>query len=267
MTDQLFRELYKKLELIDDNGHLLSLHTNCPNCDICWKTAKNRMPKPTDNFWTITKPWVGDKYQTKRILIVGENMNEYGGYEGAVDLTNWAREQIENGAIKTFKSKTYSGSFVFHRMASYATTILYHKKILVSKYNNIWPNQKDVSKAFEYIAFTNQIKCSPIGQKSEQTSEMWEKCGKFILKGEIRILEPEIIIILGTSDNFNNFNLRVMDSPISLKWNGKIGFGIGELNNKNTEIYVVPHPASFGGNSKEIILDLKEHLKTGANSA
>ena len=85
---------------------------------------------------------------------------------------------------------------------------------------------------------------------------MWEHCGNYILKNEIELLQPNKILVLGNSDNFNYLNYKVLDKVISLKWKGKVGIGNGYVNKKPVELIVVPHPASFGGNSSEIMNDL-----------
>lgn len=258
MTDKKFNKLYKNLKLIDENEKLLTLHKDCPNCNICWKNVRDRMPE--HDFWTIAKPWIGKHYKRTRLLVIGENMNDYGGYDAAINLVNCSKEEIKKGHIKTLKKTDYSGTFLFHRLASYSTAILKKENAIDCKDYAIWPEAIDNYKSFDYLSFTNQIKCSPFGQKSEQSNEMWQNCGNFILKKEIEILQPKNILILGKSDNYNYFNSYIPDEKINLNWNGSIGIGLVKINGRKTKLYVVPHPASFGGNNKQIMIDLKYHI-------
>ena len=260
MNDEIFKRLYKKLNLIDKNGKILPLHKKCPNCEKCWENAKDRMPKKSHDFWTITRPWIGKNYEQTKLLVIGENMNEYGSYDGAINLVNWAREDIKKGRIKTLKKPSYSGTFLFHRLASYSTAILSKEDDYQYANFDVWPSAIDNNKSFDYLSYTNQIKCSPIGQKSEQPQQMWDNCGDYILKHEIEILKPKSILILGTSDNYKYFNSFIPDESINIDWERNIGTGFANIKGRQTKIYVVPHPASFGGNKKQIMTDIKKHL-------
>lgn len=255
VTDKQFKNLYTKLGLINSNGTIITLHSDCPFSNKCWKNIQDRKPA-NDGFWTITRPWVGKSYNKLKLLVLGINMNEYGSYNGAINLINWTKNEIGNGKRKMFVSKTYSGTFLFHRMGSYITSFVEKAGLIKPTWVNNYPLPKDIVTALDYISYTNHIKCSPIGEKSKPTYEMWENCGNFILKNEIKELQPIKILVLGNSDNFNYLNQKVLDKSISLKWKGKIGIGIGYLNEKQIEITVVLHPASFGGNSSKIMKDL-----------
>ena len=255
MNDILFRKIYSKLKLSDNNGTMLTLHSDCPNCNSCWQNIQDRKPK-NDGFWTVTRPLVGKKYNELKLLVVGINMNEYGSYEGAINLINWTKEEIGRGKIKMFVSDTYNGTFLFHRMGSYITAFVENANLISPTWKGHYPISNDIISSLDYVSYTNHIKCSPVGEKSKPTYPMWENCGNYILRKEIEILEPNKILVLGNSDNFYYLNKNVLDNQISLKWKGKVGLGNGLVNNKKVEITVVPHPASFGGNSFQIMRDL-----------
>jgi hypothetical protein len=255
--DQQFKNLYEKLGLIKSDGTMITLHSDCPFSDKCWKNIQDRKPVKEGKFWTITRPWVGENYEDFRLLVVGINMNEYGCYDCAIELVNQAKKEYEEGYTKNFMTETYSGTFLFHRMASYVNALIEKEGIYKPNWGNDgFPSKQDLIKSFDFFAFTNHIKCSPIEENSKPTYEMWENCGRFILKNEINVLEPSKILVLGKEENFYYFNQKVLDEPISLEWKGNIGLGKGHINNKQVEIIVVPHPASFGGNSHEIMKEL-----------
>ncbi len=255
MIDKKFKELYSEIGLIDEKGKILTLHSTCKYCNNCWQDIEDRKPG-NDGFWTITKPWVGKNYEKLKLLVVGINMNEYGSYDGAVNLVEQAKKEYELGYTKNFVSETYKGTFLFHRMTSYVNAIIEKESIYTPNWINSFPSKQDLIKSFDLFAYTNQIKCSPVGEKSKPTYQMWENCGNYILKNEINLLKPNKILVLGDSDNFSYLNNKVLDDTIHLKWKGNVGIGNGYVNKNPIDIIVVPHPASFGGNSYEIMNDI-----------
>lgn len=251
-----FKTLYKNLNLIDDENKLVTLHKDCPFSSDCWKKAKGRMPDSNDEFWTVTRPWIGENYSELKLLIFGENFNEYGSYYGAIKNITEAKKQLKNERKITFKSPTYKGSIFYHRIALYAHAIGQIENIFELQSEH--PTPKQIAQSLDYIAFTNQVKCPPIGNNSKPTKKMWNNCGNFILKKEIKLIKPKIILVVGKTDNFNYFNHKVLDNPITLKSKASIQFGIGFIDNLKLKIYVVPHPASRGGNRKAIYNELKQ---------
>lgn len=255
---ETFRQLYKSLNLIDDENKLVTLHKDCPFSCECWKKAKDRMPASNDGFWTVTRPYIGDHYSDLKLLVFGENFNEYGSYYGALKLITEAKKQLKTSKKITFKSSTYKGTIFYHRIALYAHAIVQIENLFESQSEH--PTPQKIAQSLNYIAFTNHVKCSPIGNNSEQTTEMWDNCGNFILKNEIKIMKPKIILVAGKIDNFNYFNHKVLDAPITLKSRASIQFGIGFIDKLKFRIYVVPHSASRGGNRKTIYDELKQVL-------
>lgn len=257
--EEKFIKLYSDIELIGENKEIKTLHSNCPNCNICWSDIESKKPGD-DGFWTISKPWIGKNYSKLRLLAIGINMNEYGSYDGLNKLINWSKEQILEGKRKMFVTANYSGTFLFHRLGCYSTAFAEAASLLQSDWKNSCPLPRDIDLAFDLIAYTNQIKCSPVGDKSKPSYQMWENCGKFIFRKEIKVLNPNKILILGTSDNLHYFNKYVLDSEININWNGNVGTGIGFVNKKEIKIYVLPHTSSFGGNSLSLIDELRAEL-------
>ena len=80
VTNKQFKNLYTKLGLINSNGVIITLHSDCPFSNKCWKDIQDRKPA-NDGFWTITRPWVGKNYNKLKLLVLGINMNEYGSYD------------------------------------------------------------------------------------------------------------------------------------------------------------------------------------------
>lgn len=260
--DQAFKKVYSELNLADENGEWLNLPTRCPFAESCWEKIPHRK-SASDSFWTITRPWVGKNYNKLRLLVIAINMNEYGGYDGAIKLINKAKAEIDGEKrkrIKVFISKTYSGTFLFHRMGCYATAFAETEKLMEPKWKGQCPLPKDVVDSFDYISYTNHIKCSPLGDKSKPSHQMWNNCGKFILIKEIEILQPNKILIIGNSTNYDYLKKNVFSEMTSLTLKGRVSICKGLFRNREIEITIVPHTASRGGSAKKIIDDLRSVL-------
>jgi hypothetical protein len=265
----VFLDLYKRLNILSRAGEELSLYRMCPNREDCWQNAKDRVP-PKDNDWcTISYPWVGPRYEELRLVAIGENLNEYGGLNALVELIEEAKDLILNGYRRVrFHAAfdKYPGSFLWHRLGCYAVALGASRGVMTPKWDTDgYPVPKDVSTAFDWIAFTEHIKCAPQGEKSKPTVAMWERCGTHILREELMLLEPKHILVLGQSNNAWFLAEHVFDS----KWRdekkiGAVRMAKGELGGKSVKIWVVPHPQSFGGAAKSIFDDLVKasHLST-----
>jgi len=263
MKDNKILEVYTKLGLNSSKGNLCTLHTECPNSSYCWQNAQNRIPSHAN--WTISRPWIGPKYNELGLLAIGINMNNYGDYDAIVELIERTKKELLQGKTKMFREKDgYSGTFLFHRMGSYVTAIAESESLLTPTWRKNFPLHKDIVPALDFISYINHIKCSPRNLKkndrSEPTEEMWEKCGGFILKQEIELLKPKKILVLGKSQNYTHLNNLVFNNTISMDWDEGIGIGKGLFNNRIIDIIVVPHPTSFGGNKRKIIVDLRNLL-------
>jgi hypothetical protein len=219
----------------------------------------------------IYRPWIGSLYDELKMLVIGINMNGYGGYDAEIGLAEYSKEAILQGKRKiNFDNDPadYAGTFYWHRIPAYIVAFLENEKIMSPKWgNDDFPSKEDTSKAFDYFAITNSIKCSPRplpdipNDKSKPTNKMWENCGNFLLKEEIRILKPEKILICGTSDNSFYFNHKILDNPCKFKKHKHVQKGVGKIDGRELDIFVVPHPTSFGGNSIEIMYSVIKSLK------
>ncbi|HHG86025.1 MAG TPA: hypothetical protein ENJ82_14855, partial [Bacteroidetes bacterium] len=211
----------------------------------------------------IYSPWIGNKYEKLKILAVGINMNQYGGTDAQDLLVNGAKSQLSKGRRKIdFGSKNYSGTFYFHRVPAYATIFLEKHGIIEEKRINNFPIGKDVANAFNYIALTNSVKCSPRGENGKPGSEMWRNCLSYILKEEVIALAPKIVLIFGISQNYNYFKEHVLDKVISDKGMGnRIRYGKGIVNGVELGFFGIPHPTSRGGNAVKIFNYLNKIIK------
>ena len=240
------------------------LEKKCKHSTSCWKGLEERMWK--DDFEGkydkneeyeahLSVPWIGESYDVSKLLFVGINLYDYGGYWAQKMFVDGAITQILKGSRRIKTGNTdYPGTSYWHRIPAYAVAILEKANLMKPTWGaDQFPSKEDTANAFEYLSMTNSVKCSPRklpdieNDRSKPTRDMWENCPRFILKEEIEILKPEKILVLGNSDNIKFFNSKVLDSPWTFKNYPLTLKGKGKIKGRDVEIYVVPHPSSRGG--------------------
>lgn len=188
-------ELYKStLNYLDDDNYCI--YRECPKSESCWQNYKQYLPNYTQ---TIYFPWVGSKYNKYNdILVVGVNYNGQKGVDFSCRLKTQAVKEINEGKKRLFKKNDsgnkYGGSTVWYFIPFIGTVFSALKggnEFDFKKQSYLEPNL--VSSGFDYIAFTNIVKCSPDTKRAKPCDIMYENCLD-ILSGEITILKPKIIV-------------------------------------------------------------------------
>jgi hypothetical protein len=256
MYDQALTHLYQTLGLVTSTANGLPLHLHCEYRESCWRDNLHRTP-PADKEWAqIYLPWIGSKYEQERILVVGENMNECGGLSAARDLMKQARCEILKGKHRVFGSGSYRGSMLWYNLGYYSLSLLRDRDEFELS-GQIDVSNEMVAGAYDLVAFTNHVKCSPIGEKSEPTPEMWNKCGIHILSREISILAPRVILLLGVQENMWFLSNHVFTIPES-SWSryGCVNKCAATLGGAEYQIFAVPHPSYFKAKRTSVLEDL-----------
>lgn len=263
-----FGKLYSQLGFIDEEGNCLPLHKSCGYREKCWSGSYESMDrKPDDQNSAISRPWVGKMYSKLGLLVVGINLNECGGFNALVDLTGQARKELACGAKRVkFENQNYGGSPLWHRVGCYATAFCEAKGICDrGREVDGYPQGEKVEAVYEYIAYTNHVKCSPIGEDSKPSSGMWEHCGHHVLKREISLLKPTDILLLGKTDNPHSFQrAMILDNSLTFEEksaNGLVQWAKCSIDGVPVRMFVVPHPTRGKGVKKEVLSDLRELLK------
>lgn len=239
---------------------------NCENCihhESCWKDIEHRKPTthPNGNVeWThISLPWIGKMYNKHRIAVIGINPYEAGGKNFYPLLIEQAKHDLGTGKIKlNFGHKSYSGTILWHRIA------LYTKQILDSKEDqetvNFLLSDIPIQNAYDYVAFTNSIKCSPMGERSIPSLNMWKNCSN-ILNKELEILSPKMIFIIGKGDNLFFFLNQVVESYQLIEKTKYVDLYEVLLHGEKKIVISFPHPSapSMGGDH-QIGRDLDQFL-------
>ncbi len=264
-NDEDFQTIYRDLGfMVPSSKDYLPLHECCNNSSDCWRGAEDRKPPSEKECSKISRPWVGSKYSDLRLVVVGINLFEDGGFNELSILVKKAREEMVSTGRKRvrFDISNYRGSLLWHRLGCYAAVFAQAAGLITPSYANQFPVNRDVGQAFEYIAYTNHIKCSPNEEYSKPTEMMWENCGKHVLRKELLELEPKRILVLGTKDNFRYFVPNVLDPGYAKPLNKKsVRIVSGELGGKPLTVFAVDHPASKLGARKSILEDLRESLE------
>src|SRR4030042_3727589 len=237
-NQEQYIELYKSLGLMESTEREkgFPLHQRCEKAEKCWSKAQERRPNELDYWNSIYAPYFGAKYEETRLLVVAENMNECGGWNAIDELVRDAKKEIFDGHSRVrFGNpwKTYRGSYLWHRLGAYGAAFAERLDVLkdILWLKNGFPSFPDVCKGFDYLAYTNHVKCSPKGSRSKPTGEMWDNCGRHILPREIELADPSFILVLGTSSNRWAFENYIFSTMIASPGTGTASFGkalIGE---------------------------------------
>lgn len=264
-----FKELYTKLSLNDYDG-ARTLHSNCRFAKECWESAEHRKPKEGSNESQIYYPWIGSNYDKLRLLVLGINMNSHGGMNAAQSLIEKAIQHLGKGKKRLFANKKYRGSMFFYMAARYTAIFAKAKQIPGFTENTCTSDKGVVASSLDFIAYTNQIKCSPDDEKREDaeklkskpTIKMWENCSGYILKEELEYLKPNNIFIFGESDNKIYFERRILDSGYTdVKKRNQVSNAKGHINGRPVNIFIFPHPGVPKGINKSLFSDFSQLLE------
>lgn len=218
----------------------------------CWASEpESRRPEPKNAG--AYRPWVGHKYETTRMVVVGVNLYDHGGWDGVNDLINLAVPLLrERGpCLMTFNHPGYKGTLFYSRAAQYAELWLAATGMSVP-----------LGDVYDHVAFTNHVKCSPKSDqvlgRSPPNAVMWSKCGGHVLAGELRVLGARRVLVVGV-ENARSLRSHVWSGLESVKRSGR-----AELlrDADGREILVVPHPASGrGGAARSILGDVSAAVR------
>ncbi len=257
-------ELYDKLNILN-----VPLHLKCPKCNICWPEPDDKEIKPDSaKELFIYYPWIGNKYENLRLLVLGINMNQDSGEGDILKQINYvrqAKEEILEGKQRLLRSKGYSGTIYWHRLPSYISVLLEKENIISLSWHEDFPSKENIAEAFEYSSITNIIKCSPNqdNNRGTPTFSMWKTCSEFVLKEELKILLPNIILILGL-DSYTHYKENIFDIiPTEIASNNSFKKGKGLINNLEIEFYIIIHPTASGenaGSRRSLMLEFNEFL-------
>jgi hypothetical protein len=183
-------DLYRAEGLLPD-GYDEALFCCCPHRDRCWKGA----PRPEkEQDAGVAFPWIGTRYFDSRVVVLGLNLNNFGGLDGNFLMCLGHVEAMREG-------KPGKAGRQFARGA-----MKYLRVILASLDGEDLPAanadiaNQDLAALWERCAFLERVKCAPGNARATPTEAMIWECPLFLAAKELEILAPRVILHLGRSN-------------------------------------------------------------------
>jgi hypothetical protein len=216
--------------------------------------------KPEGCASHISEPWKGSRYEDLRLMVIGVNLNGHGGLGAITKLVTEAQSRISSGARRiNFGNSAYKGTPLWHAVGCYAALFAEQEKLMnVTRDQHGIPLDGDASRAYDYIAYTNHVKCSPTNNHSRPTNAMWSECGRHVLREEIGILDPKNTLLLGI-ENYKWFIANFSDSLEQRKTRGSIRRATVDVGSRHMQLWGVPHPSR--GAPLSVLPDLRSILQ------
>lgn len=254
----LLEKMYFKNGFITKDGQPVSLYNGCKYANDCWNGIDDRKPIDNNVKWSYASfPWIGENYFKNKILVLGINTNEGGGFDYNTQIITEAREELKCGRKRVNfgyifpNGKSYAGTFLWHRIACYTKAV---EEALACNSEDVFDeidrmdrlkNIENVQAEYDNNSFLNHIKCSPIGDRSKPSAAMWKNCGSHILARELKILSPEYLVVLGAGDNIYYLKNNVLEGDISnINVTSEVKLYYTRHFGKPLKIIAVPHPSS-----------------------
>lgn len=159
----------------------------CPHSPACWEGQTQPM-YPAG----VSAPWVGVRYCERRIAIIGTNFDRWGGLGAHWDI---CRSHI---SAQLAGKPGKDGRFFATGAMAYAAAVdacLDGDGDRVECGPELDP--KVLARTWNSCAFLEAVKCSPPVARGRPTAPMMERCPPFLLREELEILEPRVVILLG----------------------------------------------------------------------
>jgi hypothetical protein len=274
--------LYVDRGVLTPDQRSLHLATNCPRSSTCWASEPaTRVPPPASVAGELSAPWIGPQFATGRLVLVLENLRDFGGWDlrdeahkGMRYLARCARGAFARGDRVLFRGNGYPGTRVWHQAISYAATWLSTLGTLRASWPGDTVSSEGLVETIDQIAMVQHVKCSPIGERSRASDAMWRECGRHLLQGELSILRPERVIVVGSNHNARAMRDQVL--PGTARGLAEQHLRLGSknttlrleertLDGRPVQVVVVKHPASPGGTSRKFFGALRELVGSTAH--
>jgi Uracil DNA glycosylase superfamily len=273
--DQALVSTFVEAGVLAQDRSPVHLPTACPRSGECWDGIRNREHEPGHPATEISAPWIGHRYADGRLLVVLENLRNFGGFDLRDDppfeggkgmrwLVKLARNDLAANRRRLFgkKGSAQGSTAVWTRAAEYAAVWLASVGMgpPVPAVGRV-PSSV-LADAFARFALTQHVKCSPRSNRSRPSAAMWQRCGAHVLQREIAVLRPTRVLIVGSSNNRRAFREHVLTGPstqrrdqcVALgKRTGRLIHEVVESAHGRVEVLVVPHPATQGGTSAALL--------------
>lgn len=250
------KDMYTQEELVFDDN-------NCRKAEICWKGIPENQKGPHNKIY---QPYVGKDYDKSKVVVIAENFYKNGidgDLKKAEKLAKEAKEELLQRKRVRFGNlpNKYRGTFLWYWLGAYGIMLAEKRGLDKAEWEKGMPTKESAAKGFDYLAYTNHVKCSPCDSDDKddrgrpKNDIMWKNCAEFILKKELALLEPNWLLIMGTGKNFGSFRNYIFDKPADFTTSGSASFGKAEVTGKPVNVIVVPHPSWYGKKQALIMED------------
>ena len=203
----------------------------CPHGDQCWRRVAQ-----TPAVMHYRVPYAGPHYPTRRIALVGMNSRDDGGIDAEFRTTA--------GAIDAFRGGSSAWGGQFHFRAARAVSLL-----AAAQDRRELADQPPPSLVDDLLASARlqAVQCAPDGGRRSPTSTMWRHCPPLLLAGQLEILEPRVIALLGVATHRAVQQLDPLDVEWNSPWreNGNaFARGSACIGERRIPVFALSHPAA-----------------------
>jgi hypothetical protein len=283
--DDALVAMYVERQVLDAAKKPVHLPTQCPRHDTCWRSEPPaRVPPRGHKAAELSAPLIGPDFAKGRLVVILENLRDFGGWDldghekgmrWLVGLAriDWTGKDGKGGRRRLFGNKEtgQGGTDVWAQAVSYAATWLSAAGLLAKA----WPGDvvptKLLAETLDQIAMVQHVKCSPLGNRSRPSEEMWKACGRYVLRGELEILQPERLLVVGTEQNAEKMRTQILcGEPRGVDHRTvKLGSRKMTLCRQRRDLLecpvdmvVVPHAASPGGTARKLVAEFRDLVGT-----
>ncbi len=217
----------------------------------------------------ISMPYIGLRYDSSRVVVLGANLNNEGGLFSLHECVVHAQFSLGLGCRKIdFGNRSYGGTLFWHRMAAYASVISGRDWHLVK--NEVWQggkrlfdNEHALANVLSRIAFLELVKCFTPEKNSKPYEPMWRYCPTYFLGDELLLLQPRKILILGNT-TFDKFRSSLEPLGQFLQVTSRADVSIYKCAWRNLKFLAVKiiHPCAHGGSRKKVLASLAKTLRS-----
>ncbi len=176
----------------------------CRWAEDCWRADHGQRPP----LMSARIPYVGPEYPSQRIAVVAINSRDTGRAGDEIQATAGVVEWLAQG------HRDYGARSFFH----YRVASVVHTAIRSSAGETVeeMPDPPVAATALAASARLQAVQCSPqSSSRRSPTSAMTRHCPEFLLRGQLEILAPRLLILLGAPAH------RAIETPTTLDmaWN------------------------------------------------
>lgn len=174
----------------------------CPRADVCWRRDQGPRPKPM----SVRIPYVGPDYPNRRIAVVAINSRDCGRAGDEVRATAEVLASLRAGR------REYGRRSFFHYRV--ACAIYDAIRSLDGEAINELPDPSIAGGSLLASARLQAVQCSPQStSRRTPTPEMLQSCPEFLLRGQLEILEPRVLLLFGEAAH-----QAIEKPPLVVEW-------------------------------------------------